>query len=112
MSFYDFILSQTGTVTIFTSSFNFGMAYACGVLVLPVILLAFTRTVRIFALIRHIVTYEMLFLPQLILINEANYLCYISAEYRQLCLAWIIYGYTYTKCMDWWYPAVYCHQYI
>ncbi len=34
-----------GTSTIFVTPFNFGMAFTCGVLVVPVFLLAFTRTV-------------------------------------------------------------------
>ena len=42
---FELFVFDTGTVTVFTSSFNFGMAYTCGVLLLPVILLAFTRTV-------------------------------------------------------------------
>ena len=45
MMAFELFVFDTGTVTVFTSSFNFGMAYTCGVLLLPVILLAFTRTV-------------------------------------------------------------------
>ncbi len=35
----------SGTLSIFASPFNFGMGFTCGVLLVPVVLLAFTRTV-------------------------------------------------------------------